>query len=130
MNLKEKMQVWKDTREYPYEHPFVLGVTDVPTLAELLHWKEFDEVWGANALAIYHQCPRCLRPAVWHRHHYCLCYHCEYIFDWLEEPVMQCPDCSIPIPQVGEGWKCPECRTDWTPDSIAEATYLLSKETS
>ena len=63
--------------DYPYTGPYEGEISQY----ELLHAKEFRDIWGKNKLAISHQCPLCSsKDTEWIRQDWCICFGCTSTF--------------------------------------------------
>jgi len=64
-------------RDKYYDYPYAGPYNGEPTQYEILHEKEFRELWGKDSLAISHECPHCSsKDTEWFRQAWCVCFDC------------------------------------------------------
>ncbi len=80
----ELVKIPPDQRNKYYQFPYNGPYHGEPELYEILHLKEFREIWGPDHLAIHHVCPACGKDGEWVRNQYAICFNCLIAFDAFE----------------------------------------------
>ena len=72
-------------RNKHYKYPYTGPYSGELTVYEINHLAEFRRIWGADSLAISHECPSCDSiETEWIRHEWNICFNCQIPFTLTE----------------------------------------------
>ena len=85
LTAKNLIKLSPEERDKHYHYPYTGPYLGEPQLYEILHRKEYLEIWGPNHLTIHHPCPACGQQGDYVRNEWAICYNCLIAFDICEE---------------------------------------------